>query len=364
MRPRTAAAAAAIAAGLLTSACSADTGDQPAQDMVLNLGGQVIRLDTIDAKPKTIGSYPTGGEGIDVYTLTDPRQMPSGEVVGIRDGTAVAIDLDEVEKATALAPAVGWFPAAAEQRIWTVTEPDNDTTCDRDELPKTARSRVQVAEHDTNGRPAQRTLTLPCGVEPIADTAAGIVAEQITEEIPNEGNSATAQTAVVLLDKSGRPDRTIAKSGSVLASAGHRIIMNVERCTDQTCTETDATVYDTSTNKRHAFPECATGGPSGQGVIDNSGRWYATAVGAGDEHPSLVVIDLEKQTCQDLGSFPGLTEGTDIPDNLSAVWSDTNLLLLDPSSGDVVTHNVLSDDTTRRQRPVDVTNGGQAWGAS
>jgi hypothetical protein len=289
--------------------------------------------------------------------------MPSGEVVGIRDGTAVAVDLDDVEKATVLAPAVDWFPAAAEQRIWTVTELEDDTACDRGELPKAARSRVRIAEHDTDGRPAQRTLTLPCGVQPVADTAAGIVAERITGEISGEGNAAAAQTAVVLLDKSGRPGRTIAESGSVLAAAGDRIVMSAERCTEESCTETGAAVYDTETDERQALPECAAGGPSGQGVIDSTGRWYATAVGADVGRPSLTVIDLEKRSCQEVGSFPGLSQGTDMPDDLSAVWSGANLVLLDPSSGDVVTHNVLSDDTARRKRPVDVTNGGQVWGA-
>jgi hypothetical protein len=364
MRPRTAAAAAVVAVGLLTGACSVDATEQPAENMVLNLGGQVVRLDGLDARPEVIGGYPAGGEGIDVYTLTDPRQMPSGEVVGIRDGTAVAIDLDDVEKATVLAPAVDWFPAAAEQRIWAVTEPEDDTACDRGDLPKTARSRVQVAEHDTDGRPARRTLTLPCGVDPIADTAAGIVAERITDEIPGKGNAATAQTAVVLLDDSGRPERVIAESGTVLAAAGHRIVMSTELCAEETCTETGAAVYDTETKERQALPQCAADGFSGQGIIDATGRWYAAAVGAGDGRPSLSVVDLEERSCQDLGSFPGLSEGTDMPDDLSAVWSGAHLVLLDPSSGDVVTHNVLSDETARRKRPVDVTNGGQVWGAA
>ncbi|WP_432092177.1 hypothetical protein [Streptomyces sp. bgisy100] len=367
MTPRSTAGAAIIAACLLATGCSSDTAEEPAQHIVLNLGGQVVELDTVDSRPRTVGTYPKGGEDLDVFTLTTPRQMPSGEVVGIRDGAAVVVSLDAVEKATALGPAVDWFPATTDGRIWTVTEPEDDTACDREELPESARARVRIADHDIVGRPAKRTITLGCGIEPVAETAAGIAAHRITDDIPSEGNGASGRTAVVLLGERGQPERTVAESGTIHAAAGHRIIMSVDHCTAEACTsrETESrnTIYDTESKKRQVFPKCDTGEPSGSGAIDSTGRWYATVTGAERERPTLSVVDLNERTCRDIGPFPGLAEGSDLPDALSAVWTGANLVLLDPSSGDVATHHAPSGATAHRKRSVDVTNGGQVWGA-
>lgn len=136
------------------SGCSQDAADeQPSQGFVTNLGGEIAVLEGMDGKPEIVGQRPDGTETLDTYRLTAPRQLDTGDIVGIRDGEVVAISPDDPVKAPSLGQATAWFPSVDKGKVWAVTE-QTAADCEGRGLPTTVRAKYTVAEHETSGRPA------------------------------------------------------------------------------------------------------------------------------------------------------------------------------------------------------------------
>lgn len=360
---RTGRLSAACAVALLVtvgaSGCSQDSAAaRPARGIVVDLGGEVAVLKDLDSKPEIVGRRPDATENLDTYRLTDPRQLRSGEIVGIRDGGAVSISPDHPDHAVLLGEATAWFPAGDGKKLWTVTEGSTAAECGGQELPQTVRAKFTVTKRETSGRPSQQVVPLPCGVEPVAETVHGIVAHQTTGD-PASAGGTKAETSVVLLNKDGTAvARVLAKGATALASGANRVVWRLDDCSASTCTKT----YDTEEKKTKDAPDCEAGDPVGVGVLDPSGRWYATAVQAAGGS-RLAVLDLDANSCKDLGEFPSLLDGdVDLEQTLAAAWSGTNLILLDQRSGELASLNAPSGSLERRDKAMSITNGAQIWG--
>ncbi|MEU7007897.1 hypothetical protein [Streptomyces sp. NPDC046332] len=339
--------------------CSQDSSDEKsAKGIVLDLGGEIAVLKDFDSKPEIVGYRPEGTETLDTYRLTSPGQLASGDIVGIRDGGAVAISPDEPGKATLLAEATAWFPSVDSGKVWVVTEQARATACPGEQVPTTVRARYTIAEHETSGRPARRVLPLPCGMQPVAQTSGGIVAQQTTGDDAVSGTAARARTSVVMLDKSGAVGSVVAKDSTVVAAHADRIVWRPDDCTAASCTK----VYNVQTKKSQNAPVCEAGDSVGTGALAAGGRWYATAIRT-DSGNHLGVLDLERNSCRDLGPFSALEQTTDVDKELGAMWSGSNLFLLDQRTGELVEHNAPTGRVEQRREPLTVTNGAQVWGA-
>lgn len=340
------------------SGCSQDAADeQPSQGVVVNLGGEIAVLKGIDGKPEIVGQRPDGTETLDTYRLTAPRQLNTGDIVGIRDGGAVAISPDDPVKATLLGQATAWFPSVDKGKVWTVTE-QTAATCEGQGLPTTVRAKYTIAEHETSGRPARRVVSMPCGIEPAAQTSQGIVAHQTTGDVPGSGNASRARTSVVLLDKNGAVSSVVAEAATVLAADADQVVWRADECPTGTCTK----IYDAQAKKSRNAPACEAGDPVGTGTLAPGGRWYATAVRA-DNGTHLAVLDLGENSCRDLGAFAALDKTTDLDESLAATWSRANLLMIDQGTGELIEHNAPTGRVERRREALPVTNGAQVWGA-
>ncbi|MEU7701508.1 hypothetical protein ACF064_16165 [Streptomyces sp. NPDC015492] len=341
------------------TSCSQERPDEkPAKGIVLDLGGEIAVLEEFDSEPEIVGYRPEGTETLDTYRLTSPSQLQSGDIVGIRDGGAVAISPAEPGKATLLGQATAWFPGVDAAKVWTVTEQARATACPGDEVPTTVRARYTITEHETSGRPARRNLALPCGVQPVAQTTGGIVAQQTTHDEAVSGTATRARTSIVILDKSGAVASVIAKNSTVVAALADRIIWRPDDCAAGSCTK----VYNTQTKKSQNAPACEAGDSVGTGLLAAGGRWYATTIRTGSGN-RLGVLDLEKSTCRDLGPFSALEQTADVDQELGATWSGSNLFLLDQRTGELMEHNAPTGRVERRRQPLTVTNGAQVWGA-
>ncbi|MEW2084440.1 hypothetical protein [Streptomyces sp. NPDC005283] len=343
-----------------TTGCSQDSAeDRPARGIVVNLGGEVALLNDLDAKPEIVGKRPDGTEALDAYRLTDPRQLRSGEIVGIHDGGAVSLTPEHPDRSVLLGEATAWFPAADGKKLWTVTEGSTAAECGGQELPRTVRAKFTVTKRETTGRPSRQIVPLSCGIEPVAETAQGILAHQTTGDL-TAGKGAKAKTSVVLLNKDGTAvARVLAEAATALASSANRVVWRPDDCSASTCVKT----YDAQENKTKDAPDCEGGNPIGAGVIDPSGRWYATAVGAAGGS-RVAVLDLDRNSCRDLGKFPSLLDSdSDLDKTLAAAWSGSNLILLDQRSGELATLNAPSGRLERRDKAMSFTGGAQIWGA-
>ncbi|MBN0049094.1 hypothetical protein JS756_34450 [Streptomyces actuosus] len=335
-----------------------DVADEGPRGIVLDLGGRVAVLDDINAKTKIVAERPDGTERLDVYRLTDSRQLASGQILGIQNGSVVAVDPRAPQKAVVLAPATSWFPATTENTVWAVTEEPAATACTGDEIPESVRARFTITEQAISGRPSGRTLTLPCGLQPIAETPLGILAQQTVRDVPASGNAKTAQTRIVVLDTNATAvDQVFDESATILSTAGSRLLWKQDECDGTTCVK----AYDTGT-KATTVPTCAKGSLVGRGVLDRTGRWYASAIQS-DDGTHLAVLDLARNKCTDLGSNPSLSDNNDLNGDVAASWSRFNLLVLDARSGSLTSIDAESGKKVVRDQALDVTQGAQVWGA-
>jgi len=333
----------------------------PARGIVVDLGGRLAVLDSLDAEPRIVGEREEDTEKFDGYHLTGPRRLAEGgRIVGIRQGTAVAVSAEDPMRAVLVAPAADWFPSSDGKRLWTVTEQPTDVACQGQQLPKTVRARYTAADHEPSGRPARRTLTLPCGYRPVAESIEGLVAEQTTADTPTEGTVAVARTRVVLMDRAGTAAaRTVTESGTALGAAGKHILWRGDGCTQAACTQ----VYDTLRHASGPVPSCPSGTPVGRGALDPTGRWYATVLRA-DDGDRVAVLDLDRNGCKDVGRFAGLPEGDkDLGDGLTVSWSGAELLLLDATGGELHGMDARTGRTEHRNRRLELGDGAQIWGA-
>ncbi|WP_158071160.1 hypothetical protein [Streptomyces sp. CB03234] len=227
---------------------------------MLNLGGRIAVLDSIDAKPTIVAA----------------------------------------RKTRLLGPAAAWFPAADNDKTWAVTEEPAATACSGKKLPPSVQARFTITEHDTSGSPSRTKLSLPCGMEPVAQTPQGLLVHRTTEDTAGTGNGKIALTDIVLLDKQAQSvTQVIAKYATVLSTAGTRVVRKQNDCKSSACVN----VYSIDDKKSKAAPRCEAGDAAGRGAIDASGRWYATAVGSGEAY-QVAVLDLEANKCQEADTYP------------------------------------------------------------
>ncbi|WP_158827830.1 hypothetical protein [Streptomyces sp. NRRL S-118] len=349
-----------VGALVLVSGCGqGDGGSTTAGGIVLNLGGRIAVLDSIDAKPKIVVERPEGTEKLDVYRLAAPRQLANGRIAGVQDGSLVTVSPDTPEKTRLLGPAAAWFPAADNEKSWAVTEEPAATACGG-KLPPSVQSRFTITEHDTSGRPSRTKLSLPCGMAPVAQTPQGLLAHRTTEDAAGTGNGKIALTDIVLLDKKAQSvTQVIAKNATVLSTAGPRVVWKQNDCKGASCVN----VYSIDDRKSKPAPRCEAGDAAGRGAIDGSGRWYATAVGSGEAY-QVAILDLETGKCQEAGTYP-TAAGTeiDLEGALSATWSQSRLLVLDTESGALTSFDAATGKQEKRKDGLDVSKGAQVWGA-
>ncbi|MFF9863995.1 hypothetical protein ACF1G0_00950 [Streptomyces sp. NPDC013953] len=326
---------------------------------MLNLGGRIAVLDSIDAKPEIVAERPEGTEKLDVYRLAAPRQLANGRIAGVQDGSLVTVSPDTPEKTRLLGPAAAWFPAADNEKSWAVTEEPAGTACGG-RLPPSVQARFTITEHDTSGRPSRTKLSLPCGMEPVAETSQGLLAHRTTEDAAGTGDGKIALTDIVLLDKQIRSvAQVIAKNATVLSTAGPRVVWKQNDCKGASCVN----VYSIDDRKSKPAPRCAAGDASGRGAIDGSGRWYATAVESREVY-QVAILDLEAGQCQEAGTYPAAAGNeVDLEGALSTTWSRSRLLLLDTESGALTSFDAATGKQEKRKDGLDVSKGAQVWGA-
>ncbi|WP_309049847.1 hypothetical protein [Streptomyces sp.] len=343
-----------LAAALGTAGCT--EGDESApRGIVVNLGGRIAVLDKIDSEPDIVVERPEGTERLDVYKLTAPRQLTTGHIIGISDGAVVAIEPAKPEQQALLGPATSWFPTADGKKIWAVSEEPAATACAGQQTPASVNSRFTVTEYDTSGRPSQRTHTLQCGLQPLAETDQGIVAAQTT----TEDDTSRARTDLVLLDSDTMtPRQSLAQDAVLLAAGGHRLIWKQTDCDGAACMK----AYDAQDKGTANAPQCTQGEAVGRGSLDATGRWYASAIRV-DGGYRLAVLDLDEDSCKDLGTNTALAGNQDLDGPLSGTWSKSNLLVLDSATGALTSFNAVSGKQDRRLKNLDVTDDGQVWGA-
>ncbi|MFB8399941.1 hypothetical protein [Streptomyces sp. NPDC055912] len=342
-----------LVAALGAVGCSED-GEGPPRGIVLNLGGRIAVLDKIDSRPDIVVDRPEGTEQLDVYKLTAPRQLATGHIIGISDGSVVAIEPAKPEQQVLLGPATSWFPTADGKKIWAVSEEPADTACAGQQPPPNVQSRFTVTEYETSGRPSQRTHTLQCGLQPLAETDQGIVAAQTT----NDDTSRIRTNLVLLASDATAVRQSLARDAVLLAAGGHRLIWKQNDCDGAQCMK----VHDAEENGTANVPHCTQGEAVGRGSIDATGRWYASAIRDNGGY-RLAVLDLDEGSCKDLGTNAALEGNQDLDGPLSGTWSKSNLLVLDSATGSLVSFNAVSGKQDRRSENLDVTADGQVWGA-
>ncbi|QGV79533.1 hypothetical protein [Streptomyces ficellus] len=350
-----------VGALMLTSGCGqGDSGSTTAKDILLNMGGRIAVLKSIDAEPEIVAERPEGTERLDVYRLADDHQLADGRIAGVQDGSLVTISPHTPERTRLLGPAAAWFPSADNGRAWAVTEEPAATACVGQKLPPSVKGRFTVTEHTTSGSPSRRAFLLPCGVEPIAETSHGLVAHRTTEDAEGTGNGKVARTDIVLLDsKAQSVARVVAQNATVLGAAGSRVVWHQEACQSGSCVK----VYVGDDKKSKDAPNCDDGDAVGRGEIDGSGRWYATLVRSGDTY-RVAVLDLEAGECQDIANYPSTaSHAIDLEGALSATWSQSTLLLLDTESGALTSFDAATGKQEQRKGALDVSKGAQVWGA-
>ncbi|MEV1062606.1 hypothetical protein [Streptomyces sp. NPDC050263] len=344
----------------LATGCGSGNDDgesQPApHDIVVNLDGEVAVLDDLDASPRVVGPRPAGAEDADAYRLANPRQLASGMIVGMRDAGVVAIAPSEPGRAVLLGPAGAWFPSTDGKQLWAVTEEPADTACAGQRLPQTVTTRFTVSKYETTGRPSRTSLTLPCGLRPLADTSQGLLAVRTTGDAVGSGNGVRAKTEIVLLNaQASAAVKTIAADASVVATSNNRVIWRDDVCSKGNCTQ----AYDLKKRKSEQVPSCEGGDTVGVGTLDHSGRWYASDLRSNH----LAILDLSRNTCRDLDISPAL-DSSDIEHTFGVAWSGQSLLLLDERSGDLTSINAVNSKIDKRVKPLRVVNKAQIWGAA
>ncbi|MFG3248242.1 hypothetical protein [Streptomyces sp. NPDC048187] len=348
--------------GVLTAlavACGpGEDGDSqsPPHDIVVNLGGEVSVLEDLDARPRVVGPRPAGAEDADAYRLASPRQLASGEIVGIRDGGVVAIEPSKPDRAVLLGEAGAWFPSADTERLWAVNEQPAETACTGQEVPQSVSVRFTVSKYETSGRPSRTVLALPCGLQPIADTSRGLLALRTTGDTGGTGAGVRAVTDIVLLDsRADAVAETIATNASVVAASGNNVIWRDDACRKGSCTHT----YDVDKRKNSRTPSCESGDTVGVGTLDPSGRWYASRLRTN----RLAILDLQQDTCRVLDE-PAAPDSSDLEQTFAAVWSGHDLMLLDQRSGVLTSVNAADGKVDKRAEPLPVVNQAQIWGTA
>ncbi len=343
----------------LAAACGpGDDGDgqQPPRDLVVNLGGEVSVLEDLDARPRVVGPRPSGAEDADAYRLASPRQLSSGEIVGIRDGGVVAIEPREPGRAVLLGEAGAWFPSSDGERLWAVNEQAADTGCTGQELPQSVSVRFTVSKYETSGRPSRTTLTLPCGMRPIADTPRGLLAERTTGDAGSTGAGVRAVTDVVILNsRADAATETIATGAAVVAASGNHVIWRDDACRTDGCTH----VYDLDRRKSVRTPSCESGDPVGVGTLDPGGRFYVSDL----RTDRLAILDLERGTCREPDE-PAAPDAGDLERTFAAAWSGQSLMLLDQRSGKLTVVDAADGKVDQRAEPLPVVNQAQIWGTA
>jgi hypothetical protein len=352
-----------LALGVLAAfgaACGPGNSDSqsPPRDIVLNLGGEVATLKDLEARPQVIGARPAGADSADAYRLASPRQMASGDVVGIRDGGVVAIQPDKPSRAVLLGQASAWFPSSDGKQLWAVTEEPAETACAGQQVPKSVSARFTVHKYETTGRPARTTLALACGLQPIADTSRGLLAMRTTGDAETTSTGARAVTDIVLLNSRGdAATETIATNASVVSASSQRVIWRNDTCSKSNCTY----AYEVDPKKSIPVPSCKAGDTVGVGTLDPSGRWYVTALRAN----RLAILDLDENTCRDLDTPPEQdSSNSDLGETFTTTWAGPNLLLLDQRTGTLASINAATGTSDQRTDPLPVTNQAQFWSAN
>ncbi|MFH8805100.1 hypothetical protein ACH4F6_37080 [Streptomyces sp. NPDC017936] len=352
-----------LALGMLTAmagACGPGEDDDDSRsaphDIVVDLGGEVAVLDDLNASPRVVGPRPAGAENADSYRLAGPRQLASGQIIGIRDGGVVAIEPRNPDRAVLLGRAGAWFPAADGERLWAVTEEPADTACPGQELPQTVTARYTATLYETSGRPSRTTLKAACGLQPVADTAQGLLAVRTTGDAQGGGTGVRAVTDIVLLDaRAATATATVATDASLLAATGDHVIWHDDTCTKATCTH----VYDLDQRKNAPAPSCKSGDTVGTGTLDPSGHWYVSALRTN----RLAVLDLNDNTCHELDTPPA-AGSSDLDQTFAIAWAGPHVLLLDQRSGDLTSVNASHHRTDQRTEPLPVVDQAQIWSAS
>ncbi|MEV6617287.1 hypothetical protein AB0N31_26230 [Streptomyces sp. NPDC051051] len=354
-----------LALGLVTAMATAcgpgeDDGDSRSapHDIVVNLGGEVVVLDDLNASPRVVGPRPAGAENADAYRLAGPRQLASGQIIGIRDGGVVAIEPSKPGTAVLLGQAGAWFPAADGKRLWAVTEEPADTACNGLDLPQSVVARYTVTRYETSGRPSRTTSKAACGLRPVADTSRGLLALRTTGDTGGGGTGVRAVTDLVLLDdRANTATETVATNASLVATAGNRVIWRDDTCGKGTCTH----VYDLDKRKNAPAPSCEGGDTVGVGTLDPSGHWYLSALRTN----RLAILDLNDNTCQEqeLDALPA-AGSSDLDETFGIAWSGPHVLLLDQRSGALTAVDASHHKTDKRTEPLPVGNQAQIWSAS
>ncbi|MGW7647088.1 hypothetical protein [Streptomyces bobili] len=354
-----------LALGILTATVTAcgpgkdgDDSQSAPHDIVVNLGGEVAVLDDLNATPRVVAPRPAGAESADAYRLASPRQLASGELIGIRDGGVVAIEPRKPGKAVLLGQAGAWFPAADGKQLWAVTEEPADTACNGLDLPQSVSTRYTVTLYETSGRPSRTTLKAVCGLRPVADTSQGLLALRTTGDTGGGGTGVRAVTDIVLLNtRADTATETVATNASVVAAAGNHVIWRDDTCDKGNCTH----VYNIEKRKNASAPSCKGGDTVGVGTLDPSGYWYVSALRTNH----LAILDLNEKTCQEqeLDALPA-AGSSDLDQNFGTAWSGPNLLLLDQRSGALTSVNAPHNTTDKRAEPLPVVNQAQIWSAS
>ncbi|MET9078624.1 hypothetical protein ABZX95_42365 [Streptomyces sp. NPDC004232] len=342
----------------LAAACrpggDGDSTSSAPHDVVVDLGGEVAVLKDLNAQPRIVGARPPGAEDADAYRLDSPRQLASGEVVGVRDGGVVAIEPRTPGRAVLLGQASAWFPSADGKDLWAVTEESADTACAGQELPQSVSARYTATRYETSGRPSRTKLTLPCGMKPVADTPKGLLAERTTGDT-GTGSGGRAVTDIVVLNaRADAATKTIATNASAVAAAGNRVIWRDDACNTGSCTH----FYDAGERKSNRVPSCKAGDTVGVGTLDPSGRWYASILRSN----KLAILDLDKGTCREPDAL-ATTNSSDVDATFAAAWSGQHLMLLDQRSGTLVSADASSNNVHKRSKPLSVVNQAQIWGA-
>lgn len=352
--------AALMSVGTLATLAACGPGSDDSQsaphDIVVNLAGEVVSLDDLNARPHVTGPRPAGAEDADAYRLAGPRELASGEVVGIRDDGVVAIEPRKPDRAVLLGPAAAWFPSVDRKQLWAVTEEPAATACAGKELPTTVSARFTVTRYEPSGRPSHETFSLPCGLRPVADTSEGLLALRTTGDAGGTATGAREVTDIVLLNaKADATAKTVATNASVIAAAGQSVIWRDDTCDKGPCTHR----YNLEKGKSTGVPSCKSGDPVGVGTLDASGRWYASALRTN----RLALLDLHEGTCRELDALPAAGAG-DLEQTYSLTWSGSNLLLLDQRSGTLSYVDAPAAKVVKRTEPLPVVNEGQIWSAA
>ncbi|MFJ6216762.1 hypothetical protein ACIQGZ_26055 [Streptomyces sp. NPDC092296] len=362
-----AAALLALAATALTVSCSRP--DAPAalsgapRGIVIDRDGVVEVLDGTTGPAHPVAGEPLGGVAADPLSLSQVRQPASDTVAGLRDGKLIALDPAHPGTPRTIAPAGDWFPDAASTGAWTVTQSPDLGVCPA--IPGTSAGTVRYrVEHFRlrDGAVLDAARYLPCRQRPAADTAAGLLVETLHPQAEPSGNGSTVLADVQLIDRKDlRTLRTVQADATLLDAAGETVLAFQQKCDRSDCVKA---IGLTSGNQPKIGPLPNGGFLAGAGIMDLSGRYFASAAVSPDGSLNLVVCDLKSGTVRTLGTYASLIPGAprDIEEDMPSAWSGSRLITANPQDGTLATYDAVSGRTETRSG-LSTEGNLQVWGA-